>query len=80
MFIDKECYGLLNKKDIHKIVAEYDTKVFSLRSNNSFLEYLEGIEKSMTPEHANLLNEVYGEERLRPYMELYNVRRYRSAE
>ena len=53
-------------------LAEYVTRVYSLRDRAGFVAYLKDVEFAAPPEHMSTLNEVYGDRDLRPYVELYD--------
>lgn len=72
MFLDKESHGILSDRLMRNVVTEYGTRIFSLRNKEEFLAYLDEIESSATSEHLDLLNEVYGDRYLKPYLGLYD--------
>lgn len=71
MFLDNECATLLQEGPICDRISEYDTKIFSLNSKEDFMNYLDEIEKSIPETHKNLLNDVYGEDWLKSYFDLF---------
>jgi len=48
MFIDKECFNLLNDGHVKKLI-QYKTQIFSLINKDEFLSYLKNIENNLTP-------------------------------
>ncbi|XHR28141.1 MAG: hypothetical protein ACFUZC_19710 [Chthoniobacteraceae bacterium] len=60
MFVDKEMHGLLDEQPLKKAL-NYGTKIFSLRSKEEFLDFLDQIESSATTEHLAKVREVYGD-------------------
>lgn len=72
MFLDKEIQVILGDPHMRDVLAEYGTRIYSLRNREAFLSYLDEIENGASPEHLGLLNEVYGDEYLKPYLDLYN--------
>ena len=71
MFLDKEMHGILDDRYMRGALTECGTRIYSLRNKKEFLEYLEEIGSCASPEHVNLLNEVYGARYLKPYVGLY---------
>ena len=59
MFLDVECWNYLLelKRSGH---LTYDTRVFSMRNKDEFIEYLNGLSAAVSPEHRRLVGEVYG--------------------
>lgn len=79
IFIDNECRRLLNhglKESGYKL----KTRVFSQDNKDEFLEYLGGIEKSLSKKHLNKIKEVYGENWLKPYVEMFTVEEINNKE
>jgi hypothetical protein len=72
MFVDNKCRSLLNKiPKTHKL--RYKCLVFSSKTSSDFLQYLRGIRSNATPEHLQLLQEVYGPTVLQPPKSIYGV-------
>jgi hypothetical protein len=69
MYIDKEFSNIL--AEIPEGQLNYKAKIFSNNSKADFLNYLNDIEKTATPEHIAKVNEVYGESWKKPYLTLY---------
>ncbi len=72
MFLDKESHGILSDSLMRDVLSDYGTRIYSLRNKDDFLGHLDEIESSTSPEHAMLLNEVYGERYLKPYLGMYD--------
>ena len=68
MFVDKEGWTYLNEQPLAR---ELNTngRVFSLGNKDQFLDYLDGVKDSASPEHLTLINQIYGEPT--PYITLY---------
>ncbi|HEY3770516.1 MAG TPA: hypothetical protein VGN44_17715 [Candidatus Angelobacter sp.] len=72
MFVDNICRSLLNEiPHTHKL--PYKCAVFSAKTSSEFLQYLGEIRKSATPEHLELLKDVYGATVLQPPTSIYGV-------
>jgi len=80
MFVDKECHGILADTRMKDVLKEYRTRVFSLRNRAELFEYLDEIEASLDQEHLDLLNEVYGDCHLKPYLDLFSNVKLKSTE
>jgi len=80
MFVDNKCRSLLsNIPKKHKL--PYKCLVFSSKTSSEFLQYLRDIRNSATPEHLELLQEVYGPTVLKPPTSIYGVgKRKRDAD
>lgn len=57
MFVDKECHTLLNEAD-EKL--EYRARIFSLNTQDEFLEFLAQLEASVPKEVRDLAGRIYG--------------------
>lgn len=72
MFVDNKCRSLLSEiPKRHKL--PYKCLVFSSKTSDQFLQYLQDICSSATPEHLELLQEVYGPGVLEPPKSIYGV-------
>lgn len=69
MFLDKEMEALLKEPPLRSAL-DFGGKVFSLRSKDEFLDYLDDIERSTPEKHFQTVREVYGADSLRPYVEV----------
>lgn len=69
MFVDREIEHLTRQGDLGRYLSS-GAKIFSLRNKDDFLEYLRDLERSASPEHMNLVREVYGPCAGRPFVEL----------
>lgn len=79
MFVDNVCRSLLNEiPQTHKL--RYKCEVFSSKTSSEFLQYLRCIRNSATPEHLELLREVYGPKFLQPPTSIYGVGKRRCEE
>lgn len=70
LFVDNECRRLADLKEAQ---TKYDlsSKVFSRDNKEAFLAFLDQIEKDATKEHLDLVNQVYGEEWSKPFVEMF---------
>jgi hypothetical protein len=68
MFVDKECWTYLNEQPLARELNAIG-RVFSLANKEQFLDYLDDVKNSASPEHLRLINEIYGEPK--PYTTLY---------
>jgi hypothetical protein len=76
MFVDDGCRALL--KDIPKeYKLPYPCQVFSKNIGQEFLAYLRSIRESVTPEHLQIMQDVYGPNPLRP-RGIYGIGAHRS--
>ncbi|QQR79087.1 MAG: hypothetical protein IPJ68_02320 [Candidatus Moraniibacteriota bacterium] len=71
MLVDREMAGLLSFGDVQRKIAKYDTKILSLADKEDIFGYLDSIEAKMTPQHLKLVEEVYGKDWVKPYLEMY---------
>lgn len=60
LFVDLEMHSLLREQPLQKDL-NFGSKVFSLRSKQDFLMYLDNVESSATTEHLQTVREIYGE-------------------
>jgi hypothetical protein len=60
MFLDNECAAYLREAPLNELVAQYETRVFSLSSLAEFMQYLEDLRDAAPPEHLQLVADVYG--------------------
>jgi hypothetical protein len=78
MFVDDGCRALL--KDIPKeYKLPYTCQVFSKNIGQEFLTYLRSIRESVTPEHLQIMEDVYGPNPLKP-RGIYGIAKHRVAE
>jgi len=70
--VPSPCVCSLTAQKNHPPVLGYPTKIFSLKNKDKFLEYLNSIKNDMSKEHLAKVIEVYGEDHLKPYVELFN--------
>lgn len=71
VFIDKECRRLL-KQGLTETKYSLKTKIFAQDNKEEFLKYLEEIEKSISKKHLEKVKEVYGENWLTPYTDMFS--------
>lgn len=79
MFVDNQFAGLLDEEPLSSRI-QYPTTVFSSRTRDEFLEYLRDIEASVSPDHRELVETVYGPDWEQPFREILAAERGRSAE
>lgn len=70
MFLDKECHRYLRKGPL-KLANIYDTNIYSLNTKDDFMRYLDDIESSASTMHLNEVRNVYGDDWLKPFREMY---------
>lgn len=71
MFIDKDMHSLLNFGAVKKIIEKYNTKIFSLTNKEEFFNYLAEIKNKASKNHLKTINEVYGEDWAKPFLEMF---------
>lgn len=71
MFIDNECRGYLVEEPVKSLLG-IRTQFFSQTSLNEFLKYLDEIEANASKSHLQKVNEVYGDDWSKPYVEMYD--------
>lgn len=77
MFVDNKCRALLS--DIPREYGlTYRCAVFSPNIGDGFIQYLQEIRDSASPEHLKLIEEVYGRDPLKPYAGIYGVGKFRK--
>jgi hypothetical protein len=79
IFVDNEMVGYLGDNPLRDEVAKYPARVFSLRSKDQFLDFLDSIEKEAHPFHLRMVKEVYGDNWGEPYLSLIVDRRGSSS-
>ena len=67
MFVDNEMQALLKEPPL-RTALDYGGCIFSLRTKDEFLRYLDNIESSASPEHLAKVREVYGDNWSEPYV------------
>lgn len=72
MFLDNEMESILSEKAV-KAKLGFKTQVFSLRTKDKFMEYLESIEARAPAEHVAKVREVYGESWEEPFVEMFQA-------
>src|SRR5207237_235827 len=78
MFLDDGCRALLH--DIPKeYKLPYSCAVFSKNNSQDFLAYLRSLRDSVTPEHLEIMRDVYGREPVKP-RGIYGVGKHRKVE
>ncbi len=70
IFIDNECAALLKEKPLSERI-NYGTKIFSLNNKNEFIDYLDSLEKNISPVQVHFLNEVYGDSWKKSFNSIY---------
>lgn len=61
MFIDNECRAYFREEPLRSELLSFGTQLFSLSNKEAFLEYLDAIEASITEEHLQLIQLIYGD-------------------
>jgi hypothetical protein len=70
IFVDAEMAGHLGDNPLRKEAAKYSVRVFSLRNQNEFFEFLDVIEREAKQFHLEMVKQIYGENWGEPYMSL----------
>lgn len=78
MLVDREFASILCEDALVKGLS-FGTKVFSTKSRNDLLAYLDELEAAITPEHKALVREVYGPDWPTPFTSLYTYERKRKG-
>lgn len=76
MFIDKEFHSLLGEHVDRKPILDFlgiKTRFFSQNNIDEFFKHLAQIENSASKKHLEKVEEVYGEDWGKPYIEMYEV-------
>ena len=73
MFIDNEFRAYLAESPVSKTLG-YSTKIYSYKTRESFLAYLDEISSKASPGHFEKIREVYGDDWDKPFSELYEHR------
>ena len=79
MFLDNECAGLMREEPLKTKLGHFGTRIFSSRTGDAFLEYLDSLERHAGADHVRLVAEVYGDDWSVPYRELLIHAREREA-
>lgn len=66
IFLEKQMAGFLRDAPLKNVLKEMP-RVFSLSSQDEFLDYLDGLERSASQDHKNAVQEVYGSDWGRAY-------------
>src|SRR5262249_44046364 len=72
IFIDNRCDHLLQEA-MNGAGLAYDAAVFSMRSRDDLLAWLEELEASASPDHVALVKDVYGKSWLEPYSSMFET-------
>ena len=78
MFVDNECRELLRSIP-NEYKLSFDCQVFSYNTRMEFIRYLREIRDSVSPEHLELVKQVYGPDPLKPPTSIYGVNRARKG-
>ncbi|HZS16489.1 MAG TPA: hypothetical protein VFA51_01010 [Candidatus Udaeobacter sp.] len=70
MFLDNEVAHLMTDRELRDEFRECRASFFSLRKADEFLAYLDEIKASISTEHLQLVDEVYGPDWTTPYIDL----------
>ena len=71
MFIDNEFRGYLSESPLYTEI-KYETQIFSYKTKEAFLWYLDDIRSNAAHSHLEKVTEVYGDEWAKPFTELYS--------
>lgn len=70
MFIENTCADILTSNPARPLVPECD-RVFSMRSKDRFLKYLNQLEASVSSEHRARVRDIYGDDWDKPAVEVF---------
>jgi transcription elongation factor Elf1 len=70
MFIDNECHSYLKEVPLRDKLC-YGTRIFSQSNKEEFLSYLDEIKSEVSNEHYKKVEEVYGSNWTKPYIEVF---------
>ncbi len=73
IFVDREVAALLNEEPLRTRI-DFGTKVFSSRTRDRFIEYLDDLREAASDEHVAAVHEVYGDSYLRPSSAIFGPR------
>jgi hypothetical protein len=79
MFLDNECAGLLREEPLRTKLAAFNTRIFSSKNGDAFLEYLSTLEREAGADHVRLVSEIYGDDWSVPYRQILINERERQA-
>jgi hypothetical protein len=74
LFVDKQCQRLLCESPAAERLPVPRARVFSIANRDEFMRFLDEIEQEAPPGHRELVVRVYGEQRLEPFVRLYEWR------
>lgn len=77
MFLDDECVGLLSEGPLNAKIR-HSARLFSNKSRESFIEYLQELERTAGAEHVQRVVHVYGDSWLKPYRSILQHERERQ--
>lgn len=72
IFVDNHCAEHLSQTPLNQNL--YNTRVFCKKTMAEFLEYLDGIERSMSDSHYKAVQEVYGAGWEEPFLSMYTIK------
>jgi hypothetical protein len=72
IFTEKQLASFFNEPPLKQCLSEMP-KIFSLNSQDKFLEYLDQLEKEASPAHLKLVEKVYGKDWGTPYVGVFKV-------
>jgi hypothetical protein len=72
IFVDNEVAAFLREEPLRSRL-DFGTRVFSQRTKDQFVAYLDEIRASASDEHAEAVREVYGDGYLTPFTEVFSI-------
>lgn len=72
IFVDNDIRNLLQFGEVKKIISKYKAKIFSPSNKEEFFDYLKKIEDDVSKNIKEKVLEVYGEEFIKPFYEMYD--------
>ena len=71
MFVDNVCRTYLTEGPVANRLG-YETKVFSFKTREKFLDYLDLIRDNISEEHLASAQEVYGQDGTAPFLNMFH--------
>lgn len=71
IFIDSVCWSYLQEEPVKGFMTSFPAKIFSPRNRDQFMNYLDEIENSASKDHLKLVDEVYGDKWVQPFLGMF---------
>lgn len=79
MFVDDQCAALLAEEPVRSRLATHGTRIFSTRTVEQFIAFLQSLESTAGKEWCDLVLRTYGPDWLTPYRDILRDQRERDA-